>query len=62
METAQAPFKVKLQCPQCAAPARIAPKGGSLVYLPFDAMGSELVHGEYCLRVSTQTLEHFRKL
>lgn len=40
----------------------VTPKGGSLVYLPFDAMGSELVHGEYCLRISTQTLEHFRKL
>jgi len=40
----------------------ITPKGGSLVYLPFEAMGSELVHGEYCLRISTLTLEHFRKL
>jgi hypothetical protein len=40
----------------------ITPQGGSLIYLPFEALGSELVNGEYCLRISTKTLEHFRQL
>ncbi|MGD8519782.1 MAG: hypothetical protein PVF56_01450 [Desulfobacterales bacterium] len=38
----------------------IAPKGLALIYLPFQALGSEFVHPDYKVRVTNKTLEHHR--
>ena len=38
----------------------ITPKRLALIYLPFQAYGSEFVHSDYKVRVGKQTLEHFR--
>ena len=39
----------------------IKPKRLSLIYLPFQAIGSEFIHPTYKVRVSKKTLEHFRQ-
>jgi len=39
----------------------ITAKRSALIYLPFEAYGSEFIHPQYKVRVSSQTLEHFRQ-
>ena len=38
----------------------IVSKRLALIYFPFEALGSEIVHPQYKVRVSSKTLEHFR--
>jgi DNA-directed RNA polymerase subunit RPC12/RpoP len=39
----------------------ITPKRLALIYLPFQAYGSEFVHPDFKVRVTNKTLEHFRE-
>lgn len=38
-----------------------SPADKAIIYLPFQADGSEFIHPEFKVRVTSQTLEHYRQ-